>query len=153
MIDRIVNPLVEKFPELDSGMHLSISTVMEQDFETAALARSVATSLDLEVSKIAKVISEYNAGHERQVVFTPVHWVSDYIRTREEANLDTGFDLTNAGSKNGKMRKQKILERIYCFVTAYLMSRDLVVDRAEYQACRQKEERELTSDWPSNLSA
>ena len=148
MIDRVVNPLVDRFPELDSGVHLSLSTVMEQDFETAALARSVATSLDLEVANIAKVISEYNARHERQVVFTPVHWITDYLRTREEANLEIGFDLTNDNPKNGKVSKKKILERIYCFVTAYLTSTDLVVDRPEYQVHRQKKIGSVSSYQP-----
>ena len=134
MIDHVFNPLVDKFPELDSGIHLSLSTVMEQDFETAALARSVATSLDLEVSNIAQAISEYNAQNEREVIFTPVHWVTDYIRTREEAHLDTGFDLTNGNTDAGKVRKQNILTRIYDVVAAYLMETDLVVNRPRTMA-------------------
>lgn len=138
MIPPIVNPLVEKFPELDSGTHLSLPTVMEQNFETAALAHSVATSLDLEVSNIAKVITEYNMQHAKQIAFTPVHWATDYIRTQEEVNLDTGFDLTNADKRNGKVIKKKILERIYNIVAAYLMSTDLVDDRAESNAYEKK---------------
>jgi len=129
IIDPIINPLVEKFPELDSGMHLSLATVMEQDFETSAVAHSVASSLDLEVSKIARVVAEYNLLHNRQIPFTPVHWATDYLRTKEEANLDTGFDLSNGDSKPSKEKKVLILKRIYHFVTAYLLSTDLVVKK------------------------
>lgn len=129
IIDSIVNPLVEKFPELDSRMHLSLATVMEQDFATSALAHSVAYSLDLEVSKIAKVITKYNLFHNKQVTFIPVHWVTDYLRTKEEADLDTGFDLSNGDSKPSKEKKMVILKRIYHFVTAYLLSTDLEVKR------------------------
>lgn len=126
-VDRIVNPLVEKFPELDSGKHLSLATVMEQDFEMSALAHSIASSLDLEVSKIAEVVADYNLLHNREVPFTPIHWVTDYLRTKEEADLDTGFDLSNGDSKSSKEKKEMILKRIYYFLTAYLLSSDLVL--------------------------
>lgn len=129
IIDRTINPLVEKFPELDSGMHLSLATVMEQDYKTSALAHSVASSLDLEVSKIARVVAEYNLLNNKQVPFTPIHWVTDYLRTKEEADLDTGFDLSNGDSKPSKEKKVVILKRIYHFLTAYLLSTDLVVKR------------------------
>lgn len=130
-IDGIVNPLIERFPELDSGAHLSIATVMEQDFESSALAHTVASSLDLEVSKIAQVIAEYNLLNNKQIPFTPVHWVTDYLRTKEEVHLDTGFDLSNGDSKTSKEKKRAILKRIYQFVTAYLLSTDLEFKRKE----------------------
>lgn len=122
VVNRVTNPLVEKFPELDSGTHISLSTVMEQDFKTAAIVHSFASSLDLEVSKIAKVIAEYNQRHNKVITFIPIHWVTDYIRTKEEAELITGFDLANGDSKSAKEEKSIILEEIYQILTTYLMS-------------------------------
>lgn len=119
VIDRVVNPLVKKIPKLDSGTHISLSTVMEQDFKTAAIVHTFASSLDLEVSKIAKVISEYNQRYNAEITFIPIHWATDYIRTKEEANLDTGFDLANGDSKCAKKKKSIILEEIYQLLLTY----------------------------------
>jgi ABC-type Na+ transport system ATPase subunit NatA len=124
-----INPLVDKFPELDSGMHISTSNVMEQDFKITVLAKSAATSLDLEVSKIAKTIVEHNRNHKKQVLFSPVHWVTDYLRTEKEADLHTGFDLANGDSKIAKEKKKLILERIYHIVTAHLSCANLVAEK------------------------
>ena len=123
------NPIVDKFPELDSGQHISSSNVMEQDFRTIELVKSSAASLDLEVSKIAKTIMEHNKKHEKQVAFSPVHWATDYLRTEKEADLDTEFDLANGDSKIAKERKKNILERIYHILTAHLSCSNLVAEK------------------------
>jgi hypothetical protein len=128
IIERLPNYLVKKFPELDSGMHISLATVMEQDFDTSVLVHSMAATLDLEVSKIAKAILEYNQLHKKEVKFTPVHWSTDYLRTKSEANFDTGFDLANGDSKAALENKKELLNRIYNFVIAYLAGANLVVD-------------------------
>lgn len=129
VVDSPINPIVDKFPELDSGMHISTSNVMEQDFRHTELAKSAATSLDLEVSKIAKVIVEHNRKYKKQVLFTPVHWVTDYLRTEREADLDTGFDLANGDSKTAKVKKKRILERIYHIMTAHLTDANLIAEK------------------------
>lgn len=120
VVGNVKNPLVEKFPELNSGTHISLPTVMEQDFRTSALAHSVASSLDLEVANIASIIEKFNQEKNKQVSFVPIHWVTDYLRIKEEANLHTGFDLTNGDSNSGKEKKRKILEKIYPLLKAYL---------------------------------
>ncbi len=122
LIELVVNPLVNMFPNLDSGTHISLSTVMEQDFKTAAIVHQLASSLDLEVSKIAKAISEYNQQYNKEIAFIPIHWATDYIRTKKEAKLDTGFDLANGDSKCAKKKKSIILKEIYQLLTLYLMS-------------------------------
>jgi hypothetical protein len=136
IIDRLPNYLVKKFPELDSGMHISLATVMEQDFNTSVLVHSMAATLDLEVSKIARAILEYNQLHKKEVKFTPVHWTTDYLRTKSEANFDTGFDLANGDSKAALEKKKELLNRIYNFVIAYLAGANLVVDLTMGHASR-----------------
>lgn len=120
IVGDVSNGIVKKCPKLATGRHISLSTVMEQDYETSAIAHAFASSLDLEVSKIAKTISAYNQTHEKQVIFSPIHWATDYIRTKKESELDTGFDLANGGSTAGKESKKKIQKRIYSILTSYL---------------------------------
>lgn len=136
IIDRLPNYLVKKFPELDSGMHISLATVMEQDFNTSVLVHSMAATLDLEVSKIARAILVYNQLHKKEVKFTPVHWSTDYLRTKSEANFDTGFDLVNGDSKAALEKKRELLNRIYNFLIAYLAGANLVVDLTMEHASR-----------------
>lgn len=117
-VGKVPNQIVKNFPELNTGMHISLATVMEQDYYTSAIAHAVSTTLDLEVSKIAKTILKHNQENNKQVVFTPLHWATDYIRTKDEANLETGYDLANGNAK-GKERKKEILKRIYSLLTNY----------------------------------
>lgn len=136
IIDRLPNYLVKKFPELDSGMHISLATVMEQDFNTSVLVHSMAATLDLEVSKIARAILEYNQLHKKEVRFTPIHWTTDYLRTKSEANFDTKFDLVNGDSKAALEKKKELLHRIHNILIAYLAGANLVVDLTMGQASR-----------------
>jgi len=49
----VYNPIAEMFPELDSGTHVSVSTVVEEDFlQRAKITKIGASSIDNEVSQM-----------------------------------------------------------------------------------------------------
>lgn len=116
-INNLKNGIAEYFPKLNSGTHLSVSTVIEEDMKMTSLARSLnAHSLDLEVSNLAKEI----IASKSNVRFSSIHIVTDYLRSKGEGDKKTVYDLSNSRDQEAALLKKKSWVQIYGLMLEYL---------------------------------
>jgi len=117
----IKNYIAEYYPDLNSGLHLSVATVMEEDVNMTRLAKSLgAKSLDLELSHIVKAIQKSNKALARKTRFGSVHIVTDYLRDEGEQSKEINFDLSNSRSQEASALKKKSWDQIYVLLSKYL---------------------------------
>ena len=73
------NRLLELADELDSGLHLSVGTVLEEDVAQRTVADSYAVaSIDNEIAQMARALAEGAGGH--RTAFSALHFATDYLR-------------------------------------------------------------------------
>jgi hypothetical protein len=107
------NRLLGRFPELDSGYHVSVPTVLEEDYQQREVLRELnAASIDNEISQIASAISLFNRTTSRDVAFAALHFATDYIRQADQKGLSVVFDLGNDKTDEARQRKTAILSVI-----------------------------------------
>jgi hypothetical protein len=118
--DRIVfrppsppNGVLTKNPKLDSGCHVSIPTVLEEDYSQREVTMQLkATSIDNEISQMARAISAYNNSALVPVKFSAVHLATDYVRTPDDKAVQTLHDLKRNRSPEALVAKAAIIKRI-----------------------------------------
>ena len=107
------NGLTALFPGSDTGQHVSVPTVIEEDYlQRDIVAGLVATSIDNEVSQIAHAISSFNHCAGARVAFSPIHLATDYVRTKEERRLRLPLDMSNHRTRVARSKKVRMIERI-----------------------------------------
>ena len=107
------NHLLRTFPALDSGCHVSVPTVLEEDYVQSQVARGLrAQSVDNEIAQIAHGVTLYNAQSTQPVSFTAIHFATDYIRQPDERDLQTDFDLGNDKTEDARLRKATMVQGI-----------------------------------------
>ncbi|MBN9344434.1 MAG: hypothetical protein BGO76_09020 [Caedibacter sp. 38-128] len=91
-IVNVPNKFVEKFPQLNSEWHVSIPTVLEEDFEQRRVATQVgAQSIDNEISRMAAAIEDYNLQQNTKIPFCAIHFATDYVRKKGEKKRRSCF--------------------------------------------------------------
>jgi len=111
-VDDVRNGLLEAFPHLDTGMHVSVPTVLEEDYRQRGLANTIsANSIDNEISQIAFVISNFNSTFGRDVKFSSFHFATDYLRNIHEKDKITGCDLSNNRDNHVLSKKEFFLKK------------------------------------------
>lgn len=104
-------------PTLDTGLHVSIPTVLEEDYHQRALAQWLrVNSIDNEIACMAAAIADHNASSGRSVRFSAVHFATDYIRREDERSLRTQYDLARMRAPEARSARRRILDRIACDV-------------------------------------
>jgi hypothetical protein len=116
------NNILRRFPLLDSGVHVSVPTVLEEDYVQRHLATQLgASSIDNEISQIARAIGVYNEMNQSRIAFSALHFATDYLRKPTERDIATQFDLSNNRKAEAKLAKIAIIERIFnSFLHPYL---------------------------------
>lgn len=115
------NPLVKLFPELDTGTHVSVPTVLEEQYNQREIAKHIgANSIDNEISQIMQAVYTYNMINYTCIKFFNLHFSTDYVRSKDEKDLHTVFDLSNNKNFSAKVRKKRILEKIARYLIVYL---------------------------------
>lgn len=107
------NGVLEAMPLLDTGMHVSIPTVLEEDYaqrEQTTLLN--AQSIDNEISQIARAVADHNASRGATVKFSAIHFATDYIRRDDERSVETRYDLANARTPDAQEARERMLDRI-----------------------------------------
>ncbi|HEX2301309.1 MAG TPA: hypothetical protein VHH34_22880 [Pseudonocardiaceae bacterium] len=105
------NPLLERYPELDSGVHMSVGTVLEEDVQQRSHARRFAvTSIDNEISQIAAALANTTDGP--CTGFSAIHFATDYLRDRNEPGTRDVFNLTNHRCRNALERRHAMLRMV-----------------------------------------
>jgi hypothetical protein len=105
------NRLLERFGELDTGMHMSVGTVLEEDVAQRALADTYAVrSIDNEIAQMARALAE-DAGPCR-TAFSALHFATDYLRAPGEREPRGVYNLTNHRSRDALQNKHRMLARM-----------------------------------------
>jgi hypothetical protein len=108
------NWVLRRFPDLDSGAHLSIGTVLGEDFALRSFAEEHRVrSVDNEIAKIVYALSAVTDGH--RTAFSAVHFATDYLRRAGEDEPPRVYNLTNHrvdGALDGKRRKIAEIARL-----------------------------------------
>lgn len=104
------NRLLQSFPYLDSGVHMSVGTVLEESISQRHLAGILGvTSMDNEIAQIAVALSAPGAP---PIAFSSVHFATDYLRRWGEPVRRQDLNLTNHRGSRARRRKRIILRRI-----------------------------------------
>lgn len=102
------NGLLHHFPSLDSGLHLSVPTVLEEDHRQRQVAIHLgATTLDNELAQMAVAIHGWNAESGAAVRFSGLHYATDYLRDLGEARLPVRHSLASGRSSEARWRRHQ----------------------------------------------
>lgn len=126
------NKFVEMFPKFNTGKHCSVPTILEQNYYLRqVLEEEKVSSIDNEISQIAQTIHDFNNMNNDDVSFFAVHFATDYVRTFEEKNLKTSYDLSNNRTDTARINKNNIINEISGYLLQYL--RDKNIGDREYE--------------------
>jgi hypothetical protein len=107
------NPLLHKFSELDSAAHVSVPTVIEEDYIQRHAATAIeASSIDNEIAHMAAAVARHNAATCSQTAFAALHFATDYVRSFDERNLSVALNLSNNRTRVARERKQAVIARL-----------------------------------------
>jgi hypothetical protein len=116
------NGLLELFPELDTGVHMSVATVLEEDTQQRAYGdRFGVASIDNEIAQIALALLE--PGAEPATPFSALHFATDYLRAGGEYARHDIYNLTNHRRRDALALKTRMLEAIADRLAAYYRHR------------------------------
>jgi hypothetical protein len=112
------NPLLARYPDLASGMHMSVGTVLEESMgqrETAE--RYAVTTIDNEIAPIAFAL----AGGPRRpdIGFSAIHFATDYLRRRGERLPVGAMNLTNHRRPLARAGRLRMLREVARRLAAY----------------------------------
>jgi hypothetical protein len=120
-INDLKNSLLEFKPELTTGSHVSVPTVLEEDYQQRSITSQLhINSIDNEISQIAFAIRKHNQEQGTGISFSAVHFATDYVRQLEKVELETPFDLSNNRSKDAREGKTKMIRKISLELLHYL---------------------------------
>lgn len=109
----VPNGILARWPHLATGVHVSVPTVLEEDYRQREEAtRHAANSIDNEIAQMANDVSIFNAIQEADVKFTALHFATDYIRQKHEKTLTTEFDLSNDKTDFARAQKRAMIGKI-----------------------------------------
>ena len=106
-VDLPTPPLLRRFPDLDTGLHVSVPTVLEEDYLQRRTATDLgAASIDNEISHMARAAAVYGGD------FSAAHFATDYVRSPGERNAPTSHDLASNRGALEANRKKAIQQQI-----------------------------------------
>jgi len=116
LISRVESPpnrILEWNPKLSTGAHVSVPTVLEEDYKMRRIVTEFgAQSIDNEISQMAEAVAIHNSVHRTAVTFSAIHFATDYIRSESERTLKTTFDLGNDKIGSARTNKSRMICRI-----------------------------------------
>lgn len=111
-VEGLRNGLLEFRPSLDTGAHVSVPTVMEEDFQQRAVAAKLgANSIDNEISQMARAVQDANIITGRSTMFSSFHFATDLVRSIDQRFIKTSHDLSNNRDHLALSKKEFILRR------------------------------------------
>ncbi|MCS7093285.1 MAG: hypothetical protein NZL96_02565 [Patescibacteria group bacterium] len=120
-INKIKNKLIDRFPFLNTYGHLSVPTVIEETYLQRKIAEQFSiNSIDNEISQIAYSINRFNLINKKDVSFSALHFSTDYLRNENERGKFIKLNLSTNRTILAKMKKNKILDKIYSILSNYL---------------------------------
>ena len=120
-VANLKNGLVAMYPHLNSGVHVSVPTVLEEDYTQRKVADELkAQSIDNEISQIAHSISNFNIANGSDVSYSSFHFATDYVRSYNERLIKTPHDLSNNRSLSALNNKNRVIKNCAKHLIAYL---------------------------------
>jgi hypothetical protein len=105
------NGLLERHPDLDTGVHMSVGTVIEEDTKQRLYAdRFGVSSIDNEIAQIALALARPEGGG--RTAFSALHFATDYLRRGDEQPTADVYNLTNHRREDALGRKAVMLREI-----------------------------------------
>jgi hypothetical protein len=105
------NALLAAYPELGSGVHMSVATVLEEDIAQRAYADLYGVqSIDNEIAKMAHALAR--AGGPHRTAFSAIHFATDYLRRPAENELAEVHNLTNHRDATALRGRSRSIHRI-----------------------------------------
>lgn len=118
------NNVLEYKSSLATGRHVSVPTVVEEDYTQRNVAASLGiSSIDNEISQVAYAIDQFNRQFNREVSYTAMHFATDYIRKPHERGVEMDFDLSNNRSEVARGKKATMVDAIGLELLTYLKQR------------------------------
>lgn len=112
------NGLHELFPQLDTGVHMSVATVLEEDIQQRAYGdRFGVTSIDNEIAQIALALAA--PAPEPPAAFSALHFATDYLHANGERARPDVYNLTNHRRRDALALKNRMLRAIADRLAAY----------------------------------
>ena len=112
------NALLEFCPALDSGLHMSVGTVLEEDVHQRAYADEHGVqTIDNEISQMAMALGRTPGGPRAS--FSALHFATDYLRRPGEEERRDLDNLTNHRMRGALRRKQRVLQEVAGVLCAY----------------------------------
>ncbi len=114
-VGNLPNRILTRCPKLDSGAHVSVPTVLEEDYKQRQVAAELeAQSIDNEIAQMARAIDCFNRTRENpHVAFSAIHFATDYVRSLEDQLIATDHDLSKMRNPDALSKKERILARIW----------------------------------------
>lgn len=121
VVTKLDNNLLKTFPHLESGFHISVPTVLEEDYRQREAASLLgANTIDNEISQIAFAVHSHNQLEGTRVAFSALHFATDYLRSSEEKSLQAEHDLsTNRSARAVALKNQSISKIAELLVTYF----------------------------------
>lgn len=123
-IRNLPNPFIEIFEDCHTLTHLSVPTVLEEDFiqRNIASEKFGVNSIDNEIFYMAKAVSDFVAKTNGSVDFFSLHFATDYIRQQNEVIMKTQYDLTNNRTKAALQSKSEAIANLAQKLILYLLN-------------------------------
>jgi len=119
------NGLVSMYPELDSGTHMSVATVLEEDHPQRRQASGYAvTTIDNEIAQIAQAITDRQ--RNRGMWFSAIHFATDYLWGPDETVDRTTPCLANNRTSQALRLKAEALETVAQLLFRYYREANLI---------------------------
>jgi Prenyltransferase and squalene oxidase repeat len=112
-IENLPNGILQFFPNLDSACHVSVPTVLEEDYDQRKVTIDLnAQSIDNEIAQMAQAVSVFNRGKNAKILFSALHFATDYVRSPQDRIITVPFDLRNNRTAEAQEAKGKIIKKI-----------------------------------------
>ena len=108
--------------EYISQVHVSVSTTMEETFKQRNNLKNLnVETIDIESSKIAQAVSNFNINSEAKARFGAIHFSTDYLKSDDEIDLSPKYDLSTERMDRANCKKDIILNKIYELVRHHII--------------------------------
>lgn len=125
------NGILAHSPALDSGLHVSVPTVIEEDFHQREVAAALgATTIDNEISQMAAAIDDANLlRNTHPVGFSALHYATDYLRRPNEIGRRVRHSLARGRKPRAVQRRWDVEASVGSIITNYLATHKPSVTR------------------------
>jgi hypothetical protein len=115
------NGVLGRFPSLATGLHVSVPTVLEEDYAQRALAASLgAQTIDNELGQMALAVAAFNHRDQKRVSFSAIHYATDYLPPQPEVRPAARLSLANGRSPDAIRRRREVMRLVTDCLIEYL---------------------------------